>query len=467
MADINNEEDETEAVVDHLTSEGGKNVCLSPRVLVRGRYEGDGGILVHFRRRVDEGTYLNVNLKIGDEEVCKVVLDMCYPYGLSKSVEKPECYDGIWRQTLTDRETQCRTWIGFGYTAGGGTDYVDCSEHVFPRSDGYEWHSSPCNKKVAGEWNWCTGGSSCGKMTWKFRMTVFETNDGQLGQEKVSLELTSILYNKDNRGRQKVEMHIDVNGVFQGIARSVDKNDASLTEYDKNKLQTSAAIFVKSRRDWARASLPTHMPAYLRQLYAAPDAMTSILTVHGEEVESEAILRALLQLLNCCPTFNLKLLVHVLHDQLDNESRSWLFIDALHDALSSDGARRLTDVKDQLCQLPPIVPYIDQTNYPSILVLLMRVLLSLERATADGNREPEVMALVQKTFQMRTIWKPVEGCRVCGYAPDDQHKWHLPDLVLCCQEDGQPLQLMEALKKRVLEKNRRKFESCSRAPRCR
>ena len=132
MADVNNEEDETEAVVDHLTSEGGKNVCLSPRVLVRGRYEGHGGILVHFRRRVDEGTYLNVNLKIGDEEVCKVVLDMCYPYGLSKSVEKPECYDGIWRQTLTDRETQCRTWIGFGYAAGGGTDYVDCSEHVFP-----------------------------------------------------------------------------------------------------------------------------------------------------------------------------------------------------------------------------------------------------------------------------------------------------------------------------------------------
>ena len=119
-------------VIDYLHSEGGKNVGLSPRVLVRGRYEGDGGILMHFRRRVDEGTYLNVDIKVGEKDICHVVLDMCYPFGLAKSIQKPESYDGIWRQTLTNQKSQCRTWVGFGYTTSGGGNYVDCSEHVFP-----------------------------------------------------------------------------------------------------------------------------------------------------------------------------------------------------------------------------------------------------------------------------------------------------------------------------------------------
>ena len=471
MADSSNEDDEAEAVISHLTSEGGKNVGLSPRVLVRGRYEGDGGILMHFRRRIDEGTYLHVDLKVGDEEVCHAVLDMCYPYGLSKSIEKPGCYDGIWRQTLTNQKTQCRTWIGFGYTAGEDGDYVDCSEHVLPRSEGYEWHSASCNKKVAGEWNWCTGGSSCGKMTWKFLMTIFETNEEQLGQEKMSVELTTILYNKDNRGRQKVEMRVNVNGVVKGSARSVDKNDASLSHYSKDKLKRSATIFIKSRRDWARATLPPHKPAYLSKVYGAPEALTGVLSVHGAEDKPEAMLRALLQLFNCCQTFNLRLLVQVLHGQLDVEARSWLLVEALHAVLEGGNERSVADCQAQLCHLPlEEVPYNDQTNYPEILVLLLRLLLSLQRATAEGKREPEIMTLMRKTFEMKTSWAPVEGCGVCGNVPIGQlHKWHFPDLVLRCKQDidGQPIDLMEALKKRVLEENRRKLDPCRWVVRCR
>ena len=470
MADSNSEDDGAEAVISHLTSEGGKNVGLSPRVLVRGRYEGDGGILMHFRRRIDEGTYLHLDLKVGDEEVCHAVLDMCYPYGLSKSIEKPACYDGIWRQTLTDQKTQCRTWIGFGYTAGEDADYVDCSEHVFPRSDGYEWHSASCDKKVAGEWNWCNGGSTCGKMTWKFLLTVFNTDSGQLGHEKASVELTSILYNKDNRGRQKVEMRVKVNGADKGSVRSVDKNDASLTDYSKDKLKRAAVIFVKSKRDRVRATLPPYRPAYLSQVYRAPEALSGAWSVHEAGDESGAMLRALLQLLNCCQTFNLKLLVQVLHDQLDDGARSWPLIEALHAGIEGGNARSVTNCQKHLCQLPlDKVPYNDPGNYPDILVLLLRLLLSLHRATTEGNREPEITALIRKTFEMRTSWKPVEGCGVCGNEPVGQWKWHFPDLVLRCEQDidGQPLDLMEALKKRVLEENRRKLDPCRRVVRCR
>ena len=131
----------------------------------------------------------------------------------------------------------------------------------------------------------------------------------------------------------------------------------------------------------------------------------------------------------------------------------------------------MADCQAQLCHLPlEEVPYNDQRNYPEILVLLLRLLLSLQRATAEGKREPEIMTLMRKTFGMRTSWKPVEGCGVCGNVPIGQlHKWHFPDLVLHCKEDinGQPIDVMEALKKRVLEENRRKLDPCRRVVRCR
>ena len=64
MADSNSEDEGTETVISHLISEGGRNIGLSPRQLVRDRYEGDGGILIHFRRRIDEGTYLHLDIKM-------------------------------------------------------------------------------------------------------------------------------------------------------------------------------------------------------------------------------------------------------------------------------------------------------------------------------------------------------------------------------------------------------------------
>ena len=38
-------DDEAEAVIDHLNAEGGISIGTSPRVLVRGRYEGGGAVL--------------------------------------------------------------------------------------------------------------------------------------------------------------------------------------------------------------------------------------------------------------------------------------------------------------------------------------------------------------------------------------------------------------------------------------
>ena len=80
-------DDEAEAVTDHLNEEGGISIRTSPRVLVRGRYEG-GGVVLHFRRRYEEGTYLHVDIKLGQDDLCHAVLDMLYPYGLSQSIQK-------------------------------------------------------------------------------------------------------------------------------------------------------------------------------------------------------------------------------------------------------------------------------------------------------------------------------------------------------------------------------------------
>ena len=52
-------DDDADAALDYLNTEGGISIGLSPRVLVRGRYEGEG-VVLHFRRRYEEGTYLTV-----------------------------------------------------------------------------------------------------------------------------------------------------------------------------------------------------------------------------------------------------------------------------------------------------------------------------------------------------------------------------------------------------------------------
>ena len=464
-------DDEAEAVIDHLNAEGGIGIGISPRALVRGRYEG-GGVSLHFRRRYDEGTYLHVDLKVDQEDVCRAVLDMCYPYGLSKPIEKPLSYDNIWRKTLVDRKTNCRTWIGFGYSAGADTDYVDCAEHLFPRSVGYGWHSAQCAKMVSGEWNWCTGGSACGKKAWKFQLTVFETSNRQIGKEKLSVELTYILFNKDEEGQQKIEISVAVNGIVRGSVTSVDKNDASLGHYDKALLKRSAAIFVKSKRGPARATHLQHMPAYLSQVYQAPEGLTGAPKSQGAEGETEARMRCILQLLNACEGFNLSLLVQVLHDQLDDEATQRSFIEMMHDVLNNGGRAvgTMANLITHFRRLPTEeVPYNVWETYPDILQILLRLLLSLKHAVGWGKREVEIRSLMRKTFEMRTTWIPVEGCRVCGKEPSGVYwKWHFPDMVLHCQQndEDQPFDLEAAVIRRI-EDNQRKLTSCTEVVRCR
>ena len=463
-------DDEAEAVIDHLNAKGGIAIGVSPRVLVRGRYEG-AGVVLHFRRRFDEGTYLHVDLKVDQEDVCRVVLDMCYPYGLSKTIEKPSSYDNMWRKTLKDQKTDCRTWIGIGYTAGADTDYVDCSEHLFPCSVGYGWHSPQCAKRMSGEWNWCTGGSACGKKAWMFQLTVFETSNGQIGQEKLSVELTYILFNKDEEGHQKTEISVAVNGTVRGSVTSVDKNDASLGHYDRSLLKRSAKIFVKSKRERARATHPPHMPAYLSQVYQAPEVLTGAPKVQGAERESEARMRCILQLLNSCEGFNMALLVQVLHDQLDAEATQRPFIEMMHDVLNNGGREvgTMSNLTMHLRHLPTEeVPYNAWESYPDILRVLLRILLSLRHAVGWGKEEVEIRSLVRRTFEMRTTWILVEGCRVCGKEPSGVYwKWHFPDMVLQCRqnEEDQPFDLEAALKRRI-EDNQRKLTTCT-GVRCR
>ena len=106
-------DEESDAVDDHLRERGGISIPCSPRALVCGKYQGTG-FSFHFRRRCDEGTYLQFDLAQDNMDLISVVLDMTYPYGLTKDKEKP--YEGILRQTLVSHENSCHTWIGFGYT---------------------------------------------------------------------------------------------------------------------------------------------------------------------------------------------------------------------------------------------------------------------------------------------------------------------------------------------------------------
>ena len=461
-------DDEAGAAMDHLNAEGGIGISTSPRVLVRGRYEG-GGAVLHFRRRYEEGTYLHVDIKLGQEDLCHAVLDMTYPYNLSQSIEKPSSYEGIHRQTLQDQKSKCRTWMGVGYTRGINTHYVDAAEHIFPCSVGYGWHSGQCAKKMSGEWNWCTGGSTCGKKAWMFQMTVFEMHDGQLGRAKLNVDLTYVLFNKNDGGQQTVEILVAVDGEVKCSVRSVDKKDASLGHYNKDLLKTSASLFVRHKRDWVRARHPSHTPAYLTQVYQASAVMTGAPRIQGREEETGAMMRCILQLLNNCAALNLSLLVQVLHDQMSVEATRSLFIDELHAALNGGGElRSLAGVIAHLSLLPTEeVPYNAHESYPEILQLLIRLLISLKHAVGWGKWEAEMRHLFRQKFEMMTSWTPVMRCRVCdGPNRGLDWKWHFPDLVLNEHQDGgQPLDLEAAVTRRIGD-NRRQLKPCDRTRRC-
>ena len=453
-------DEESEAVDDHLRERGGISIPCSPRALVCGKYQGTG-FSFHFRRRCDEGTYLQFDLAQDNMDLISVVLDMTYPYGLTKDKEKP--YEGILRQTLVSHENSCHTWIGFGYVAGTSTDYVDCAEHTFPSSVGYGYHSEDCAKNVSGEWNWCTGGPTCGKKVWLFQLTVFETDSGHLGQEKLTLELTYILFNKDERGRQKFEIMVAINGEVKGFAKSVDKRDAALGHYEKDRLKKSAMMMVNCKRDRVRGlAHPQHIPAYLGKVYQAPEKFTGSPRTEGEENQQEAMLRCLLQLMNACEEFNMSLLMRVLHDQLDDEATQWPFISGMNTLLIGQTGS-VANILRHLSAVPRVKA---PESRPHILILLLRLLTSVQHTIESGKWEKEIRCFSEKLFLMWTTWITVTPCRICEQAPAPKISRHLPNIVLQCNQIGDPLNIEEFLK-RWTEDTNKKLADCDRNLRCR
>ena len=94
-------------------------------------------------------------------------------------------------------------------------------------------------------------------------LSVLDRSEGRLGQEKLSLKLTYVLFNPDDAGRQRAEIFVAVNGVVKGSVLSKDKEDANLGHYDKSRLQHSAALFVAARRHLVRQPHPPHSPCVL------------------------------------------------------------------------------------------------------------------------------------------------------------------------------------------------------------
>ena len=465
------DDDDADAAFSHLKAEGGSFVDISPRAIVRGRYKGDGGVL-HFRRRCQDGTFLHIDLTQGEEHVVHAVLEMTYPYNLTKGVERADAYDDIWRETRIDRKSKCRTWMGFGYTAGSNTDYVDCAEHVFPCSVGYGYHSAQCAKNVSGEWNWCSGDSTCGKKVWMFELSVFETREGRLEREKLAVQLTYILFNKEGEGRQRVAIMVSVDGVFKGWldTRRQDKETTELGHYDKGLLKKSAEQFVRSKRHQIRKPHPPHTPAYLRQVYQAPVHSTVVPRIQKDNEETEAMLRCLLQLFNGCEAFNMPLLIQVLYDQVGTEATRWDFIDEMHTLINrQEEAWTMTNALSHLSDLPPEkMPYDNLESYPPLMKLLLRLLVSLKHAVAWGKWELEIRSFVRKLFEIQTTWVPVEGCRVCTFKPvTGMTQWHFPDFLLQNQQDGEDglMDIMAALKRRI--DNPREIRECGNYLRCR
>ena len=452
---------QSDAAEDHLIAEGG-HFARSPRAFTCGRYEGEEGIILHLRRRCDEGTYFHIDLEIGGKDICHAVLDMTYPYGLAKSVEKHASYENIWRETNIDQKSGCRTWMGFGYTADSDKDYVDCAEHIFPVSVGYGYHSGECAKNCSGEWNWCSGESSCGKKVWMLELSVFDTTEGCLDQEKLSVTLTYVLLKKDIEGRQKTEILVAVNGVIKGSVVSKDKRDAKLGNYDKNLLKRSAALFVSSRRHLARKPHPPHIPAYLSQVYEAPEEFEGNPRTQGEEDQQEAILRCLLQLLNRCEAFNLSLLMRVLYDQLGDEATQWPFISEMNTLLNGQRGS-VANILRHLSAVPRVKAL---QNLPDILILLLRLLTSVQHTIESGKWEKEIRCFSEKLFHMWTTWITVVPCRICDQSSAPTTSRHLPNTVLQCNESGVPLNVEESLKRWTEDRNK-KLGDCDRNLRCR
>ena len=464
-------DDDRDAVLKFLGEEGGLQVTenRSPRALVRGRYEDENArIVMHMRRLKTDGTFVNFDLKVGDNTIVDVVLDMLYPYQLGNPTECVKKYQGILRHTLTNFGTGCRTWRGFGYTINEN-DYVSVSEHVFPRSAGYGEHSEVCIKNTHGRWNWCNGKSACGKKAWVLHLTVFEVSHGPALRQKLDLELTMVLFNADEHGLREAKISVAIDGNHKGWVKSCDKEDAKLGRYDVDLLTRSAGFFLRLKRAQARGTHPPGQEDYLMQLFhPSEDFVGAPLKPAGQQSESVSMMRSLLQLLGGCEAFNFVLLVKILYDQLYATSPCLPFIRQLWKVMRDEG--QLETLISELGDLPEgRKVFEDHDSYPEILLLLLKFMYRLEETLTWAKFEAPIRKLPATLFRICTRWNPENWCGACGNLPTSAQnqpaEFHFPAIFLACK-DREPLNLGEAFRE-WLEGRRRKLGECRDNPRCR
>ena len=462
-----------DAVVRYLEVEGGLQLRVgqAPRTLVRGRYEGDN-ISLHLGRLHSSGTYLRIKVKIGDDELVDAFFDMLYPYGMERSSEPVAKYGGLVRKTLINTTSMCWTWMGFGY-AVNTREYADVSEHIMPRSVGYGWHSEDCNKNTRGRWCWCSEGPTCGKKAWMLTLSIFDNAAGQeVGQEKRTVKLTCVLFNKiDETGQRVAKICVEVDNVFRGWVESVNREDAGLGDYNTDLLKLSAETFVRSKRAEDRHTYHPEQESYLRQVYRSPLNVSGLPLVLGEEEEEAAMMRCLLQLLASCEGFNFCLVVQVLYDQMYENATSLAFIQQLH-ALVNRGEGQIQILIGELRQLPKDdTPYRDWINYPGILGLLLRLQHSMIWATTWAKYEVAMRKWPREVFEMVTTWTPEGECKACGNLPasalQQNHRriGSFPPIVLAVNLGDQHFNLGNALAV-WLKDTRRVLAVCRNTPRC-
>ena len=173
-------------------------------------------------------------------------------------------------------------------------------------------------------------------------------------------------------------------------------------------------------------------------------------------------MRCLLQLLNSCEAFNLSLLMRVLYDQLGDEANQWPFVSEMNTLLNGQTGS-VANILRHLSAVPRVKA---PQNLPDILILLLRLLTSVQRAIESGKLEKEIRCFSEKLFHMWTTWITVVPCRICDQSSAPTTSRHLPNTVLQCNESGVPLNVEESLKRWTEDRNK-KLGDCDRNLRCR
>ena len=425
-----------------------EELYTSPRSFLQGKLEGSG-MELHLRRKTDEGTWLQVELKVNGETKMHICLDMLYPYE-SKHRETKVQDKEVWRGTRRDRKTGCVTWPGAGYVFGT-EGYVDASEHFFPKSVGYGWHGNDCIKTRSGEWHYCDGGSDCGKKVWKFKSTTFDlTEDGKLGVERDNLELTYVLFNSlEGHADDKVYVSVVFNKIMLGWVVPIVRGSAKLTYPDKNLLSRMLDVFVQAKRQGSKDRLthPPHIEAYLTQLYIGPSDVSSLVLEDGDDRCRR--IGCLLQILLNTRAFDMALLAQVLHDQVGEGSTRRQFTANLF-CLVEGTTQSMHNLISELPEsLGTYLPYKDTTGGCYDLGAdLQRFLCAIEDSTEWSKLEPQVRLLLRKKLMMSASWIQVKECEVCDRKPPNLHPMglvHVPRVVLPC-ETTKEYRLSEAVR---------------------